>query len=211
MITPTSWTSKARRATPQANEIDYGRSVRSFVYGLWAGVLDGFGFVDGMAASIRRGFTQAWNDGARICGISPSEMSEEEQDRLQREINQEITYLSNFANDIIAASKASGGLLRVHTARIPMWVNSYARIRELAKMLACKDRKAIWKVNPLKEHCTDCLHVDGRVYRMSIWRKYGWEPRSRNLECRGYKCGCTLEFTDLPATPGRPPRLAGAI
>jgi hypothetical protein len=159
-----------------------------------------------MNASIRNLYTRAWEDGAAECGVKPTELTQEERDRLEEEIWSELSHTGKFADAIVAGSKANGGKLGKLTGRIPMWVNRYQGVRYLAKIYACGDQKLMWVMNPVKEHCEDCLMLNGRIYRASLWKESGWEPRSRDLACRGYKCGCELVNTDLPATPGRPPR-----
>jgi len=198
---------KARPRTKKPDYADqYRAGVRSAVYGLWRGEFDFFQFVDAMVSAIDRNFTTAWYDGMASCGMTPAEITQEERDRLQLEINTEIQYLMKYASAITEGSKANRGKLRDFTGRIPMWVNRFEGIRELAKIYACGDKKFEWVIGRTKEHCKDCLMLSGRVYRGSVWKASGWEPRSRDLECGGYKCLCRFVETSAPATPGVPPR-----
>lgn len=61
----------------------------------------------------------------------------------------------------------------------------------------------------LVHNCADCSRVEGRVYRNSVWAKYGWQPGSSDLACQGFRCRCTLDPTDEPVTSGRPPSMRG--
>lgn len=202
---------KARRAAPASGAEDYRKSIRYHVYSLWKGQTTMFDFIDGMYATIHRTFNRAWRDGAYTCGILPTELSQEELMLIDQAINTEALYLPKFASDVYNGRQAAGGKLGTLTARIPMWINRYWSLFEMAKTHACGDRKLKWLWNPSKEHCSDCARVQGRVYRASTWRKYGWSPKSSNLACGGFRCGCIFIETDDPVTPGRPPSLSGVI
>lgn len=58
-------------------------------------------------------------------------------------------------------------------------------------------------------NCDDCLNLHGRVYRASVWDRYGIAPQSPQLACGGWRCGCRFVVTDDPVTPGRPPNIGG--
>lgn len=202
--------SRKRFLTKQQYDGDaegYRMSVRAAVYGLWRGEFSLQDFVDQMVLAIETYFTRAWYEGMSACGIQPDEITTEERIRLIQEINTEYQYIVGFGEDILRNSRENGGKLAPLVARIPMWVNRYINVRETAKTYACNDMKFEWVVNPLKESCEDCLMLNGRVHRGSVWKASGWAPRSRNLACGGYKCGCELVATDKPALPGRPPQM----
>lgn len=202
----TTLATKARKRKPVDRSEHYRQSVRSPVYGLWRGALDVGEFLESMSLSIESYFRIAWYEGMASCGLSPADMTQEEENRLAQEITSEISYLNKYAVAIAENSKTQGGKLRDLTGRIPMWVNRYVGVRELAKLYACGDQKYRWDMGPTREHCHDCQMLSGRIYRASVWKASGWEPRSRDLACGGYKCLCTLTPTTLPATPGTPPR-----
>ena len=185
-------------------ERDYQGSLRAAARGLWSGEEGFFNFLDAATRSIEHNFTMAWYEGLADCGISPSEQTPDEEARLRMEINLEIGYLYQFAWDISSNNKYNGGKLSTIFNRLDMWVNKYGMIRGLARTYACEDEKLMWVMMPLKEHCRDCLRLDGKVYRRSTWRKYNIYPRMPNLECGGYHCGCDLVPTSEPLSRGRP-------
>lgn len=201
--------SKGRKPGKGSGLVDYKRNVRSPVYGLWSGAIGMFAFVDSMSINIRTGFTRAWYQGAAECGIKPSELTQEELDKLESEINEEISYVVKLGKDIERNSKAEGGKWAPFQKRVGLWANRYNNIYNTAMSYACKDKKLLWVMNPQKEHCADCLRMNGRVYRASVWKKYNIAPRMRALACGGYNCGCSFEITSAPATPGRPPAIMG--
>lgn len=208
-ITPLSTRSSLlqTKAYSDSGRADYKRSINRLIYGLWSGQIDRFSFVDSMLLAINRGFTRAWHDGAAECGISPNEMTLEERGVLDTNINAEVGYAVDFAAEIVTGSKRNAGKLRPLQVRSEMWANGYDRMYNLGQQMACADSKLVWRLGVRKEHCGSCTRLDGRVYRASVWAKYGIAPQSRDLECGGWRCGCRFEQTNLPVTPGRPPNI----
>ena len=166
-------------------------------------------FVSAMESALRLGANWAWREGAAECGIAPEEMTFEERMLIQSMYNEQMAYVDGFAMFIIEHSKERGGKRGALQPRIDTWANRYNEWVNRAKERACADKKLKWVLGPTKVHCSDCLNLDGRVYRGSIWQKYGIRPQSPELECGGFNCKCTLEPTDEPCTRGHPPRLSG--
>lgn len=200
---------KAQVPKPGAGAQNYRRSIRAAVRGFWTGAYDMNSFISEMSTVIRRNLTFAWYEGAKQCGINPSELTSEEISQLNIEINKDMGYLIGFADAIRRGQKSEGGKLTPLLRRAELWANRYDAVRSNAMSYACRDKKLKWVWNPLKEHCGDCMRLNGRVYRASIWRKYDIKPRMRSLACHGYNCGCMFVETDEPATPGRPPSIGG--
>jgi hypothetical protein len=188
-----------------ARQRDYARGVRSLVYSLWRGYTEQNAFIHTMVYAIERNIMLAWAEGAKACGISEEELTLEEISARKNLINSQYPYLIDFADAIIQGSRDNNGKLTPLYRRAEMWVNRFNEARNQAKQMACGDKKLMWVMNPLKEHCTDCLMLNGKVYRASVWKKYDLRPQMRKLECHGYKCGCSFTPTDDPATPGHPP------
>jgi len=86
----------------------YRLNIRAGIRGLWNGTWDYYTFLDQMSLAIERGFTQAWYEGAKIYGISPGELTEEEHLRLLDEVNKETVFIANLGQAIVANSKAMG-------------------------------------------------------------------------------------------------------
>lgn len=185
----------------------YQSGIRSAIRGLWTGELTWLDSADSMVLTIQNNYTRAWEEGLGECGIRLSEQTPEEYARLQFEINSEIQYVYGFVDDVHQNSRANGGKLRNHFARADMWTNKYSSIRDLARTYACADQKLKWVVGYTKEHCSDCLRLNNRVYRSSTWRNVDLYPKKHSLECGGFHCACEFISTDEPCTPGFPPSL----
>ena len=193
----------------QGYEADFGVNVRNCVRSLWAELSDSFTFVNDMAGIIRRGYVNAWHEGATACGIQQSEFTDEERFAIEDAINSELVYLPGFASDVAKGTKSSGAKLGHWLRRAEMWTNRYSAIKSQAMTMACKDRKLMWSIDSVGciEHCRDCLRLNNRVYRASTWRRYNIFPRMWALACKGRNCCCSFSPTTAPATKGRPPSI----
>lgn len=190
---------------------NFALGIRANVRGLWRGVFDDGEFLDAMYATLLRGYTQAWEEGEALCGVSPDERTTEEQAELARMFETDLGYVQGFSGDIATTDRDEGGALAPFLTRAELWVNGYNRVRAKAQQLACGDQKLEWVWDPLKEHCISCEMLNGRVHRASIWASFNIAPQSRYLACRGYACGCEFRVTDKPATRGRPPIIARGL
>ena len=161
-----------------------------------------------MSLAIERGFTQAWYEGAKVYGISPSELTIDEHMALTNEVNKEILFISGFGNSIVTNAKYFGGRLEPLLSRSELWVSGYNRVRTIGSTYAAKDQKQEWIYGDAK-HCSDCSNYNGRVYRASVWKKYNIYPRMYALGCRGYNCKCELIPTNKPSSKGYPPAPKG--
>jgi len=181
------------------SEANFRRGLRSAVRGLWSKAISESQFVDAMQSAIQRNLTVAWQEGATECGIGADELSEAEIEARDAFIDNQFTYLSGFGD---AIAENGDNRLRDLYSRIELWVNRYGEIRDKAKAMACADQKLEWRINVrCKEHCSSCTQLNGKVKRGSYWNKTIL-PRSRDLECGGWRCCCELVVTDKPLSRG---------
>lgn len=198
-----------RLFTKGSNEAQYRAAIRSAVRGLWTGEFDYDQFYDAMYTAIQFHIPQAWYAGAKECGILPEELSPEERQALQTAIAYELLWINGFAATIEENNRERGGLLRPLFARAEVWIGRWKGVQVKARTMACKDRKLRWTLGEA-EHCSSCLKLAGKVKRASYWNEHGILPRVHDawyLECGGWRCQCTLEITDEPASRGPLPNL----
>lgn len=184
-------------------------SIRAAARGLWAGKTDLLDFVDMMYSAIRRGYEQAWRDGAATCGIKPAERTPEEQAALDEMITANQGYVVRYGDWIVEHNQASGAKLQPVLDRAELWVNRYNEVKAKAQTMACGDKKLQWILGKTERHCKTCRKLHGRVHRASVWKRidiYPRDTRPGKLDCHGFYCDCSLQETDLPATPGRFPK-----
>jgi len=198
------------RGRKASSEQEFRHSIRNAVRGLWSGAIDAGAFEEEMTRMVERRLRQAWEEGLEVCGFAVSEAGARERAVLDQAIDENLPHVAGFAQAIQDGSQANGAALSPLLSRAEMWVTAWGRTKAAAQLIACQDQKLRWRYNPAKEHCGDCSMLHGKVYRASVWAKYNVLPRGRNLECGGWLCGCELEPTREPVTPGFPPRLSGS-
>ena len=188
-------------------ESDYAASLRATFRALWLDLVSYDAFFQAMMVAIRRGLTQAFEDGAKECGVLPEEFSPVERMELEQRVFDQYNYIGGFATAIEAGSKANGGKLGPLMTRAELWVNRYKDIVNRAKTMACKDQKLVWTLGRTEIHCSSCLKLNGKVKRASQWERAGIRPQHPDLECGGWRCDCSLEPTDAPMSMGPLPRI----
>lgn len=190
-------------------EETYRKALRANVRGLWSGALDAGQFDEAMKSSIGRAYRQAWNSGYIAGGGNPDEMESEALGLRDDLILRQYTYIPEFSRAISESNKSSKGLLAPLLNRVENWVARYTSVQDMGKLAANLQSRFKWVYDPAKEHCDDCLSLNGRVYTSKTWLKLNITPRSAKLACFGIHCGCKLEPTEEPVTKGRLPMLSG--
>lgn len=76
--------------------------------------------------------------------------------------------------------------------RLLLWVGGAARVLTLGRTWRRDNPRQIWRRDPNKDSCSDCMERDGTIKTAEEWRKETKIPRSTALECHGVRCGCDL-------------------
>ncbi len=188
----------------------YRMNIRAAVRGLWTGHLDYDQFFQNMVLAVRRGFTQAWYEGAKEWGVKPNELRPDERLALEAAINQELLFIDGLGVFVESNSKRFGGKLGKSFARTKAWINRYNSIRNQAAVSAGGDRKMIWLLGVTEVHCRSCLKLHKKVKRASQWAQRNIQPQNAPnplLECQGFLCDCDLVPTNEPMSRGPLPAL----
>jgi hypothetical protein len=181
----------------------YRRQVWRVIRDLFNGEIDEFDFVDDMSSFIDNQFERAWRQGAREMGVNPNNFTEDDIDALAERIAQEKDYMLQLADDILRV-RAEGQSIEQFRSRADMWSNRYNDIVNEARIHFGGKRMLRWTVGPT-EHCADCSRLNGIVASADDWAASGWRPQSRDLECNGYNCQCSILPTeDGPSEGGIP-------
>lgn len=188
--------------------VSFRRNIRSAIRGLWTGAITKRQATSTFSRAIETAIEQAWTEGAAECGIQADELTVEELTVRDEFIFGQVEFVGGFIDDIIAKSKAEGGQLTPLLQRGEMWVNQYDSARQQSEALACANEKRIWRLGRT-EHCSTCQALNGQVRRLSFWQNNVMPRNAPNekLQCRGFRCQCALEKTDLPISRGRLPKL----
>lgn len=188
--------------------VTFRRNIRSAIRGLWTGAITKRQALSTFRSAVERAIEKAWIEGAQECGIQADELTVEELTKRDEFIFEQNEQAANFIDDIVDQSKANGGKLTPLLQRAEMWINQYSSAKQQSEVLACADEKREWQVGRT-EHCRTCLALNGQVRRMSVWANTILPRNAPNpkLECRGFRCQCTLRKTNKPISRGRIPGL----
>jgi hypothetical protein len=183
------------------SEANYRSQLRASVRGLWKKVLSLDDFDNAIKATMNRGLTQAWMEGAAECGITEGDLSEAEKKEKDKFIQGQYDFIQGLAEAIQGSKK-----LQPMFDRVDQWVQRYPEAKANGHAMACSDKKAKFMLGPTKLHCSTCLGLAGRVYRYSVWyANNAVPPHNWNFRCRG-GCQCSLVDTSEPITKGSFPR-----
>ena len=201
------------QATISESKAGFKQDLRALSRLLWTGAIEQGEYINRMYGSIDRYLSEAFYAGAKTVGVKPADMTFEEHTELLRMLTQQHQYIPTLSQAIWDNRKGVGKLTPL-LRRLDMWVNAYSKFKNEAAALVGKNLKLMWKLHGLRKtekSCGDCLRLDGRIYRASVWKKWDVRPQHPALACSGILCGCA--FFPAPAgtrvTPGRPPKLSG--
>lgn len=187
----------------------YRESLSGPVRGLWSGALSRDEFQEAFDLAVDVGIRRAWREGLEKAGIDWEDRVEEDEISLADFVLEQLSHVSGFADFIEANSKKSGGKLASLQYRLTLWANAYNKAVGAALLAAKANPLLIWTYGDTVDHCRDCSYAAGRVYRKSVWVKWGWATQDPKLDCRGYNCRCSLDpvAKGAKANKGHPRRL----
>lgn len=160
------------------------------------GVVSWGGVRSALRALLQRQGGQAYLDGLADGGVRNATLDEDGQARVAEWRASQNQYIVNFTNEL-----QSRGLSGTLSHRADLWVNmSLDPIYYRGLEDASPNKRYLWVVSVLKEHCVSCLRLNGQVHQLKSYRRIGLVPRSRALVCGGWECGCNLVETNLPVT-----------
>jgi hypothetical protein len=190
---------------------NFDTAIHRDFYALWSGKADRTWFIDDMEFNLDKGLRAAWKEGMKEAGLDYEDITDEENAVLSQEILDQMSYVSGVADYIIENSKTMGGKLSAIQPRAQLWINRFKQLKSRALLMVSTNPLLIWKEGPTIEKCADCRYADGRIYRASIWKKWGWETQSEKLECQGFECQCSLTAAPVgsKANKGHPRRPKG--
>lgn len=187
----------------------YAKLLRETVRSLWKGFISPAEAEDELMSTVGRYMREAAFQAARSVGVNPSELTDEELAVINNMIDVHFDSVISLVEQVSDGSQANGGKLSTHTRRLLNWYPRWSELHDRMLAMVGQNLKYRWTLDPAKENCRDCLRLNGRVARASRWDEMGIYPKSRSLQCGGYKCGCSYEKTDEPVTRGRWPTLRG--
>jgi hypothetical protein len=182
----------------------YKRTLRNLVRLAWRGDLTKREFERMLAEQVNTGLATAWIRGLQRTGLIEEEADDDDKAVLKNELNHATTSLPGFSQFVFDNRKVDEAKFASLMPRTEIWINRWNATFNKTVLVAGENTKKKWKWNPAKDHCEDCREYNGKVFRKSVWLKYGIWPQSPALACNGWACGCGWTDTKLPVTPGRP-------
>ena len=134
---------------------------------------------------------------------SEDDMNEEQAVALAEEIDNGTASIDKLTEEVFTGAFvpiAEGGQGHNIIARSALWAVFLAGVFEMAKLYDFgRDPYLQWNISPGKDSCKDCIRLNKQVHRRQAWLSSGWQPKRRNLECKGYNCGCYFVEVSGPA------------
>ena len=192
-------------ATPAEYKTEdaYLWSIRNLVKDLYAGRI-GNDFIDSMAELIQGQFTRAFNQAWRDEG-EQLPLPDYLQEGLETEILDQFDYVDQYYADIVDA-KENEQPIEPLLGRADLWAGQWTTTYEEAVRLIANENgeNMVWRLGDTEKHCTSCASLDGIIAPASLWEELDVHPKDGDnpkLECRGFRCDCTLEVTGQKKTP----------
>lgn len=131
-------------------------------------------------------------------GKTADELTQAEQDFIDEQIQTSLDSIQDLAEDVFSGKfipSQDGGGGNNLLSRIGLWGGVAASIY-YAGLTRRPGIKLEWVWNPDKDHCEDCQRLNGQVHTSEQWLDSGLYPKSTQLKCSGFNCGCSFVQTD---------------
>lgn len=136
---------------------------------------------------------KAFADGLIEGGVSDP-LDTDEKALVQAWLSSQTPYLTRFVDEVYGV-----GIADVKD-RAQLWANKSLReIYYAGKRSADKNGMYEWSLGRTEVHCRDCSRLNGQRHRLKEYYRRGWIPGNPRLECKGYRCDCSLRKTNAPA------------
>lgn len=159
------------------------------------GVVSWGGVRSALRALLQRSGGEMYLDGLTDGGVRGATLDDDGRARVAEWRARQNTFITSFTNELATRGLQPNALSR----RADLWVNmSLDPIYYRGLEDASPNKRYLWVVSALKEHCVSCLKLNGQIHQLKSYRRLGLIPRSRALVCGGWECGCNLIETNEP-------------
>lgn len=146
---------------------------------------------------------RAFNEGMRLNGLDPvNDMTDAWRAIYQDKTLSQVEFIDKFSKDILNNADQVAGYDKL-LERADLWSNQYPSMVNEAKLVTAYPKDSYqWHLGATEEHCSTCSMLDGQIHSAQWWLDSGYHPGNPPngaLECGGWRCDCTLEYTDEPA------------
>lgn len=165
------------------------------------------GYFNGEASlsRVRKVFSSAPRDYARDVyvegmsegGLSSDDLDEDDERHIDEWIETQLDHVEGLV-DYVSTVKGKdvvdvAAKQRAILDRVSLWVKELRDLGGRGRLRAKDGELAVWELGDTEIHCPDCL-ANSRLkpHRVKWWRDADRLPRSKDLDCGGYNCDCTL-------------------
>ena len=178
------------------------RTITGLVKDLYNGNIEKNEFDDRMFSLYDDQMRRAFNEGMRANGLDPADITDAWRQVYQDKTLSQVEFIDKFSSEILQGS-IDGTDLQQYLNRVDLWTQQYPAMVEEARLVTAypKDRY-IWHLGATEQHCSTCASLDGVIHTAQEWLDLGLhpgQPPNGALECGGWRCDCSLEYTDEPA------------
>jgi hypothetical protein len=178
------------------------RAIDKLVKDLYKGEISKDDFDGRMFELIDDQMRRAFNEGMRLNGLDPVEdMTDAWRQIYQDKTLSQVEFIDKFSSDILNNADQVAGYDKL-LDRADMWSNQYpAMVNEAQLITAYPKDRYVWNLGATEEHCSTCASLDGVIHTAQEWLDLGYHPGSPPndaLECGGWRCDCSMEYTDEP-------------
>ena len=158
--------------------------------------LDRRGFGITMRSILKRYGEMAYKDGMQQGGVSVSELDLEDKTEYMRVFMEQSQYVNGLADDVYVKKDITPANA---SSRAMLWGKSLQQFNDQGMMSANANGMYEWIIDTLNENCLTCSRMSGQVHRLKTYNARQIYPRSNNLACGRWRCGCYLIRTTLRA------------
>lgn len=158
--------------------------------------LDRRGFGITMRSILKRYGEMAYKDGMQQGGVSVSELDLEDKTEYMRVFMEQSQHVNGLADDVYVKKDITPANA---SSRAMLWGKSLQQFNDQGMMSANANGMYEWIIDTLNENCLTCSRMSGQVHRLKTYNARQIYPRSNNLACGGWRCGCYLIRTTLKA------------
>jgi hypothetical protein len=139
---------------------------------------------------------QAYKDGMAQGGVYVDTLDPDDNSDATRVFIQQSQYINGLADDVYQDKTITPANAY---ARAQMWGKSLQQFNDAGVMSADANGMYEWIIDPFNENCVTCSRMANQVHRLKTYNARQIYPRSSNLVCGGWKCGCYLIRTSEKA------------
>lgn len=145
-----------------------------------------------MRSLMKNAGLQAYKDGMAQGGVYVNDLDSDDELTYMRTYMAQAQYINGLADDVFVKKAVTPANA---ANRAQMWGKSLQEFNNAGIMSANANGMFEWRLGATEEHCSTCTRMNGQVHRFKTYQKRGIMPKSSKLQCKGFRCLCSLNRT----------------